>query len=59
MAEPREQPRAAASIVASGTATDCTYNENRECHAGEIRVEMGAQGAICGTYEPGRAKVRP
>jgi hypothetical protein len=46
-------------MVASCSATDCSYNENRECHAGEIRVEMGAQGAICGTYDPRKPKARP
>ncbi|HEX6925591.1 MAG TPA: DUF1540 domain-containing protein [Longimicrobiaceae bacterium] len=59
MAEPQERPTTAQSRVASCSATDCTYNENRECHAGEIRVEMGAQGAVCGTYTPQKAKVRP
>jgi hypothetical protein len=59
MAEPREQPRAAASIVASCTATDCTYNENRECHAGEINVRIDQQGALCATYEPEAPKARP
>jgi hypothetical protein len=59
MANPQEKHAAAPSSVASCSATDCTHNENRECHAGEIRVEMGPQGAICGTYDPRRAKARP
>lgn len=59
MANPQEQHRAAPSAVASCSATDCTYNEDRECHAGEIRVEMGGQGAICGTYTPRKPKARP
>jgi hypothetical protein len=59
MANPREKQATAASTVASCSATDCSYNENRECHAGEIRVEMGGQGAICGTYNPTRPKARP
>lgn len=59
MAEPQERMGEGHSMVASCSATDCTHNENRECHAGEIRVEMGGQGAICGTYNPRKAKARP
>ena len=59
MANPMEKRAPAVSAVASCTATDCTYNENRECHAGEIHVEMGANGAVCGTYQPRRPKARP
>jgi hypothetical protein len=59
MANPLEKRSTAPSSVASCSATDCTFNENRECHAGEIRVEMGQNGAICGTYDPRRTKVRP
>jgi hypothetical protein len=59
MANPQQKRADAPSAVASCSATDCTHNENRECHAGEIRVEMGAQGAVCGTYDPGRPRARP
>lgn len=59
MANPQERHQAAASAVASCSATDCTHNENRECHAGEINVEMSARGAICATYDPRRPKARP
>lgn len=59
MANPKERHEAAPSAVASCSATDCTYNENRECHAGEIQVEMSAQRAICGTYSPRKPKARP
>lgn len=59
MANPKERHEAAPSAVASCSATDCTHNEDRECHAGEIRVEMGAQGAVCATYDPRRPKARP
>ncbi|HEX2203856.1 MAG TPA: DUF1540 domain-containing protein [Longimicrobium sp.] len=45
--------------MASCSATDCKFNENHECHAGEIRVEMGAQGAVCGTYSPEKGRARP
>jgi hypothetical protein len=40
-------------------ATDCAHNEDRECHAGEILVQMGMQGAVCGTYDPRKPKNRP
>ena len=59
MANPQERTSAQASVVAACSVTDCTYNQNRECHAGEIRVEVGAQGAVCATYTPERAKARP
>jgi hypothetical protein len=58
MTNPQRQPSAGASRVAS-TATDCVHNENRECHAGEIQVRMGANGAVCGTYQPEKPKARP
>jgi hypothetical protein len=59
MANPQERGAAARSAVGSCSATDCTHNENMECHAGEIRVEMSSQGAICGTYDPRKSKPRP
>jgi hypothetical protein len=59
MANPQEKARAEASTVSSCAATDCRHNENKECHAGEIRVEVGAGGAVCGTYEPESSKPRP
>ncbi len=61
MANPQEKPRAETSRVAECTVTDCKYNEHEDCHAGEIRVQIGAQGAVCGTYEPegGAARPRP
>jgi hypothetical protein len=59
MANPQEQRGSAPSAVASCSATDCMHNENMECHAGEIRVEMTGQGAICGTYSPRKSKPRP
>ncbi|WP_245588481.1 DUF1540 domain-containing protein [Deinococcus pimensis] len=40
------------SIVASCDATDCRYNENRECHAGQIQVSMSGRTAQCMTYDP-------
>ncbi len=59
MANPQERRATAASVVASCSATDCTYNQNRECHAGEIRVEMRGNGAVCATYTPEKGKARP
>lgn len=59
MATPQERKADAPSAVASCSATNCTHNEDKECHAGEIEVRMGAQGAICGTFEPRSGKPRP
>lgn len=41
-----------ASIVGRCDATSCRYNENRECHAGQIEVAMSGQMAQCLTYTP-------
>lgn len=57
--KPEEKRSTAPSAVASCSATDCVHNVDRQCHAGEIHVEMGGRGAICGTYEPRAARVRP
>jgi hypothetical protein len=59
MANPLEKRSAAPSAVGSCSATDCVHNEDRECHAGEIRVEMGERGAVCATYDPQKPKARP
>jgi hypothetical protein len=59
MAHPQEKREQSPSAVASCSATDCQHNEDQECHAGEIKVEIGSQGAICGTYSPTRPKTRP
>jgi hypothetical protein len=60
MANPIEQRAAAASVVGACTVTDCVHNQNEECHAGQIEVKVGAQGAVCGTYKPeGNLRPRP
>jgi hypothetical protein len=59
MAEPQERARTAASTVASCEVTDCKYNDHRECHAGQIDVRVGGQGAICATYDPEKPRARP
>ncbi|MFB9992484.1 DUF1540 domain-containing protein [Deinococcus oregonensis] len=45
------------SLVSRCDATSCRYNEDMECHAGQIEVhmvmgEMGAQMAHCMTFSP-------
>jgi hypothetical protein len=59
MAEPQKQPSAGASSVAECSATDCTHNDDRECHTGEIRVQITGDQAVCGTYDPGAPRTRP
>ncbi|MDQ3389548.1 MAG: DUF1540 domain-containing protein [Gemmatimonadota bacterium] len=59
MANPQEKRAAHSSAVAACTVTDCVHNEDRECHAGEIRVEVGASGAVCATYTPEKGRARP
>ena len=40
------------SVVAACDATECRYNEARECHAGQIQVSMSGATAACMTYTP-------
>ncbi|SMB80276.1 DUF1540 domain-containing protein [Deinococcus hopiensis] len=40
------------SVVGSCDATNCRYNENRECHAGQIQVSLSGGTAQCMTYDP-------
>jgi hypothetical protein len=59
MADAQPHSRARASVVGSCSATDCRHNENRDCHAGEILVQIGGSGAVCGTYDPESPQTRP
>lgn len=59
MAHPQERSREQTSAVAACSVTDCRFNENHDCHAGEIRVEVGSQGAVCATYSPEASRPRP
>ena len=59
MAEPQRQSGAAAAAVGSCSATDCSHNENRACHAGEITVQIEGGRAVCGTYAPEEPEARP
>ena len=58
MARAAEQRGPQASTVSSCSARDCMHNEDGDCHAGSIRVEMKEGGAICATYNP-EPKARP
>ena len=40
------------SVIHDCAATNCTYNENHICEAGEIDVEATDRGPICATFEP-------
>jgi hypothetical protein len=45
------------SLVSRCDATSCRYNEDMQCHAGQIEVQMvmgdmGAQMAHCMTFSP-------
>ncbi len=60
MQNPQEQARPQASVVGACTVTDCKFNEDHECHAGEIEVRVSGNGAECGTYTPeGSTRPRP
>lgn len=59
MENPQEKAAARTSVVGACTVTDCKFNENHECHAGQIDVRVGSGGAICATYSPGEAPLRP
>jgi hypothetical protein len=58
MARPAEQKGPQASTVSACSARDCMYNEDGDCHAGSIRVEMREGGPVCATYNP-EPKARP
>ena len=59
MAEPQKKAAPGASTVGECAATDCGHNENRECQAGEIVVQIEGGQAICGTYTSSSPKARP
>ena len=60
MQNPQQQPGSETSVVSSCTVTDCRFNEEHECHAGQIEVKVGTDGAHCGTYSPeGDQRPRP
>lgn len=40
------------SVVGQCDVTHCRYNEERQCHAGQIHVSMSSEGAACMTYSP-------
>ena len=58
MQNPQERAQANLSVVGSCSVTDCRFNEEHECHAGQIEVRVGPDGAHCGTYQP-EASLRP
>lgn len=58
MQNPQERPQANLSVVGACSVTDCRFNEDHECHAGQIEVRVGPDGAHCATYTP-EASARP
>ena len=52
MQNPQERPSTQASVVGSCSVTDCRHNDHNECHAGQIEVKVGPDGAHCATYSP-------
>ncbi|PYE54941.1 DUF1540 domain-containing protein [Deinococcus yavapaiensis] len=40
------------SVVGQCDVTRCRYNEDHQCHAGQIQVSMSSEGAACMTYTP-------
>jgi hypothetical protein len=58
MQNPQERPAAHTSAVRACNVTDCKFNEHHDCHAGEIEVRVGPDGAHCATYTP-EASSRP
>lgn len=59
MVQQQRQPTPQASTVASCSATDCQHNDDRNCTAGEIQVEIRQNRAVCATYSPQKPKPRP
>lgn len=46
------------STVSACSQRDCTYNEDGDCRAGAIEVQMRDGGPVCATYSP-EPKARP
>lgn len=40
------------SVVGTCEATNCRYNQDRQCTAGQIEVSFSAGSASCATYTP-------
>ena len=59
MAEPQKNPAPSATTVSQCAATDCSHNEDRECSADEILVQIDGGNPVCGTYSPTSPKARP
>ncbi len=60
MQNAQEQPSAQTSVVAACTVVDCKFNDHEECHARQIEVKVGPDGAHCATYTPeGSQRPRP
>ena len=60
MQNPQERSRPQASVIAKCDVTDCKHNDHNACHAGQIEVTVGPDGAHCATYSPeGSTRLRP
>ena len=59
MAQPKKEPRAASSQVASCAATDCRHNDSRSCTADSVQIQMKGGSPVCGTYASEKPKARP
>lgn len=40
------------SVIHDCAATNCAYNANHICEAGEIDVQATERGPICATFDP-------
>ena len=59
MAQPTRKTKTHPAHVASCAATDCRHNENRDCTAGDVKIQMKGGAPVCGTYESEKPKARP
>ena len=46
------QAESQGSVVSRCDATNCRYNENEQCMAGQIEVSFSGQMAQCMTFSP-------
>lgn len=59
MAQAERESKPQGSTVASCAATDCRHNDDRNCTAGEIELQMQGEQVVCATYSPQKPRARP
>ncbi len=59
MAEAQRKESSELAVVSACDATDCAHNEDRNCHADSVSIQIQNGTAVCGTYTPESPRPRP